>query len=223
MEKKNEKLVQREITKKHPARTQDLTGEIDKTSVTAWLRAKAEAKDAPFRWLLAHAEDGVSWGRVDTVDETTRELVTSHDAAQGHADALKVCPDLSDGTLWQARLFGETTELLLWRDGDNQWHARVIRDTAGGDNAVWKESFDEPQILWGTQADEALAHDFTLTSDGAQGLRHAVPCKVEGTFTETTRPLRLWVRHYLEEDKSGFVRVAASRLFDVTVEKEETK
>ena len=55
-------------------------------------------------------------------------------------------------------------------------------------------------------------------SDGAQGLRHAIPLDVRGKFDESSRPLRLWVRHYLQDDESGFTRIVASRLFDVKLE-----
>ncbi len=77
---------------------------------------------------------------------------------------------------------------------------------------------DEPHILWGTDT-QSLDHGFTLMRDGAQGLRHAVPLEVMGTYDERSRPLRLWIRHYLAEEAHGFTRIVASRLFHLSLEK----
>lgn len=179
----------------------------------AWLQTKA--LDYRLTWLLAHADDGVIWGKSDD-----GRLITSYDAAQGNAEARKVCPPLRLETLQQARLFVKQAELLLWRGGNNSWHARLIGDVKDGDTAEWQDTIDEPQILWGTDP-EPLDHGFTLIRDGAQGLRHAVPLEVTGHFTEQSRPLRLEVRHYLKDDPTGFTRIVASRL--VTLRQEGTQ
>jgi CRISPR-associated protein (TIGR03984 family) len=114
-------------------------------------------------------------------------------------------------------LFAPHAELLLWRNGENAWHARLIRDVKSGEMPKWQEAIDEPHILWGTDT-HSLANNFTLLTDGAQGLRHVVPLIVSGTYDEQTRPLRLWVRHYLQEDENGFTRIVASRLFHLETE-----
>lgn len=170
-------------------------------------------------YLLAHADDGVIWGKV--VDG---RLITSYDAlyaSQTKVDvdnkrietAKDTLPSLRLVTLQQARLFCETGELLIWKDGDGIWQDRVIRDVQKGETPDWEEAFDEPQLLWGTHGTQ-LENDFTLLEEGAQGLRHAVPVKLalqtgESKFGETTPP-KLVVRHYL--NKEGFTRVVASRL-----------
>jgi CRISPR-associated protein (TIGR03984 family) len=179
--------------------------------VKEWFGEQARAHY--LKWLLAHADDGVIWGKL----EDNGPLITSYDAAQGHPTAQGICPALRNETLQQARLFSEYAELLLWRNGDNIWQARLIREAKNDESAAWNESIDEPQILWGTEP-QLLKHGFTLMSDGAQGLRHAVPIEVKETYDERgerTRPLRLWVRHYIAEDGSGFTRIVASRLFDL--------
>lgn len=181
------------------------------TNVKDWLQGHAAAHN--LRWLLAHADDGVIWGRVGA----NGILVTSRDAAQGQTVLQNVCPPLRAETLQQARLFSEEAELLLWRDGDNTWHARLIRQPVAGETAKFTAAIDEPQILWGTDP-QPLDNGFTLMSDGAQGLRHAVPLEVGGRFNEMTRPLRLWVRHYLAEDDHGFTQIVASRLVDLRLE-----
>ena len=173
--------------------------------VKSWVEKQA-AKHG-LKWLLAHADDGVIWGRIDA----NGQLITS-DSVAPH-----ISPPLRAETLQQARLFAEHAELLLWRDGDNRWHARLIRDAAVEETPTFTDAIDEAQILWGTDP-QPLGDDFTLMSDGAQGLRHAVPLKVEGKFDETSRPLRLWVRHYLKDDDNGFTRIVASRLLDLRLE-----
>jgi CRISPR-associated protein (TIGR03984 family) len=187
----------------HPARLKDVplptTGPTD---LRSWLQE--QAKEHNLTYLLAHADDGVIWG----VIQSDGTLKTSHEAAQGNAKAEAVCPPLRLLTLQQARLFGKDAELLLWRDGDNVFHARLIEDAKGGGTADWKEAYDEAQLLWGTQKakDVELTHGFTLLEDGAQGLRHAVPL----TPDMTKQRVQLIVRHYLADE--DFARVAVSRL-----------
>lgn len=174
-------------------------------NLKAWLQEQATKHGLD--WLLAHADDGVIWG--------------SRDAGNGQ---LLIAPELPLRlkTLQQARLFSPAGELLLWRDGENAFHARLIRECSEAEakNATFTEAFDERQMLWGTDA-EPHEQDtgFTVMSDGARGLRHVAPLHVEGSFGEERRPLRLRVRHYLEEDDaSGFVQITASRLVELTKE-----
>lgn len=172
--------------------------------VKEWLQNQASIYG--LKWLLAHADDGVLWGRVDN-----GKLVTSDSVAP------EVSPPLRVKTLQQARLFAPHGEMLLWRDGDHQWHARLIRDAKTGETPAWHEAIDEAQVLWGTDT-RALSNGFTLMSDGVQGLRHAVPLEVKGRYREHNRPLRLWIRHYLKDDEEGFARIVASRLLDLRTE-----
>ncbi|MEP7342333.1 MAG: CRISPR-associated protein Csx19 [Acidobacteriota bacterium] len=176
--------------------------ESELSDVQGWLQGKA--KEHGLRWLLAHADDGVIWGKV--LDDGT--LVTSHEAAKGNKTAKNICPELRCATLQQARLFGKEAELLLWRDGDNVFHGRLIVNAKDGETPGWKLAFDEPQLLWGTPG-ASLLHEFTLLEDGAQGLRHAVP------LPANTPKLRaqLCVRHYLAQE--DFARVVVSRLVEL--------
>lgn len=197
--------MKREI-KSHPAIAavvESVTVESIK-DVKDWLQT--QASQYRLKWLLVHADDGIIWGRMDNGG-----LVTSDSVAP------EISPPLRVETLQQARLFARDAELLLWRDGDNRWHARLIREARDGETPTFTEAIDEPQILWGTDS-QPLANGFTLMSDGAQGLRHTVPLVVTGRFDEASRPLRLWVRHYLKDDESGFTRIVASRLFDLRLE-----
>ncbi len=191
--------------KSHPARLEDvpLTAN-DLNDLRNWLQK--QAKEHNLIYLLAHADDGVIWGKLQS-DGT---LKTSAEAAQGNSIAENICPPLRLRTLQQARLFGKDGELLLWRDGDNVFHARLIVDVKDDGATRWKEAYDEPQLLWGTQS-VALQDGFTLLEDGAQGLRHAVP--LQG-LDMTKQRVQLLVRHYLADE--DFARVSVSRL--VTVE-----
>ena len=175
----------------------------------AWLEKRVVEHKHDLRWLLAHADDGVIWGRVDN-----GKLVTAH--AHGFG------PELGRATLQQARLFGEQGELLLWRDGFGELHARLIVDTPDERRARWKQCFDEKQMLWGQFFDpaqrcwqvkfDALDGGFRVYRHGAEGLRHAVPHDPVQPPPAGKAP-RLKVRHYLKQD--GFARVEVSRLVDV--------
>lgn len=189
------------------------TADLD--DVATWLLA--QAKKHNLTTLLAHADDGVIWGRM-TDDET---LLTSHDVfGEPPSPALRV------ETLQQARLFSEGAELLLWRTAES-WQARLAKDAPQG------EHYDQSQMLWG-DGRVKVKQGFTLVEEGRQGLRHAPPVEVsEAEFLveeknseqkeRSRRPLRLWVRHYLTSDpESGVVDVALSRLVKVDyVEKKQ--
>jgi len=180
------------------------TADLD--DVIAWLLA--QAKEHNLTTLLAHADDGVIWGRM--TDEGA--LLTSHDVF-----GATPSPKLRLETLQQARLFGKRAELLLWRTKDG-WQARLAEDVAEG------EHYEQSQLLWGDRYVDAAA-GFTLVEEGRQGLRHAPPVNVpKAEFTDERRPLRLWVRHYLATDpQTGVVDVALSRLVQVDYEALQAK
>jgi len=174
-------------------------------SLADWL--VSQAQDHSLITMLAHADDGVIWGRVEQ-----GQLITSRDAFPDQ-DVSSVLRSL---TLRQLRLFGPNAELLLWR-ADGGWRSRLIVDGVG----EMVGFFDEWQILWGTRR-EAVRDGFTLVADGALGHNHAPPVEIgEDLFAsdENRRPVRLQVRHYLETNPdSGLLRVALSRLVGVTDE-----
>ena len=164
----------------------------------AWLVKKAAAHG--LTTLLAHADDGVIWGRMGG-----EQLALSGNAFP------KVSPPLRTITLQQARLFGEHDELLLWRGGDNQWYARLLDDN-GTELQGW--CFDEPQLQWGDHL-EAEEGGFTLVAEGQEGLRYAVPVPADEIPFDRPgnwHPLRLGVRHYLDRDKDGMLIIVQSRL-----------
>lgn len=173
----------------------------------SWLVLTAAKYDCMY--MLALAEDGVIWGRFDA-----GVITTSHDIfGAPHCSAT-----LRATTLWEARLFGANSEVLLWK-AEGIWHARVIQDDALDE----KDYIVEQQMLWGDHA-EQRDKGFTLLADGREGLRHAVPIDVpDSAFIDQTdgeqkrflRPVRLQVRHYVDFDSAGNARIAFSRLVDV--------
>jgi len=155
-----------------------------------WMREQAHKYQLVY--LLAHADDGVIWGRFEN-----GKLVTSHDVAPN------ISPRLRPETLQQCRLFGPQAEILLWRDAAG-WHGRLAQEKLGD------KHLDELHILWGTDA-VYKEHNFTLLTEGQRGLRHVVPIPVEQAVLDG-RALKLRVRHILGQDQDGCVQIQASRL-----------
>jgi CRISPR-associated protein (TIGR03984 family) len=174
--------------------------------LTKWL--EAQANQHQLKYLLAHAEDGVIWGKFQD-----RNLITADSVFPQFAKLHLAKSHLS--TLQQCRIFGGNSEVMLWKT-DEGFKARIIQDEKD------TEFIPENQILWGTRAEE-ISNGFTLVSDGSQGLRHAVPL-INIHFDSDQklyRPLRLCVRHYIDDDKeTGLVRIYLSRLVNLTTEKE---
>jgi len=173
-----------------------------------WLMKQAD--NLPVTTLLAHTDDGVIWGAV-----VNGQLALSGDAFP------EMLPPLRAKTLQQARLFGPQVELLIWRDGDGQWQARLI-DDRGGDRVGYY--FDEEQLQWGDHAEDEK-NGFTRVAEGQQGLRHVVPLTraaldfdPPGQLRERRHPLRLRVRQYVEEDEDGLLVVRQGRLVELWAE-----
>lgn len=172
--------------------------ETELSDLGAWLVEQAKVQGQKHHWLLAHADDGVVWGRVDAAGLHTSSQV-----------APEVSPPLRAATLQQARLFGPGGELLLWRSDDG-WQARLLSDGVLGSDYC-----DEDQIVWGTEA-QAMDDGFTLLREGSEERLHAVPLTADSPAAKERR-IRLCVRHYLDYNEDGEARIAASRLLDLVV------
>ncbi len=173
----------------------------------AWLTNQATAGMV----LLAHADDGVIWGRgkAGGIDQAPGSLVTP----DFERTALRPVP------LQQARLFDANQEIFLWRVGEGAWRARTVTDD-GADEKEWRTT-DETQVLWGTRV-EANADNFCCVADGVEGLYHTPPLDLpketwgKQDQGQQERRLRLLVRHYLEEDEAtGWQQISMSRLAGV--------
>ncbi|MGL5065420.1 MAG: type III-D CRISPR-associated protein Csx19 [Waterburya sp.] len=187
--------------------------DFSEQSLKDWLKQQAQVYQLPY--LLAHAEDGVIWGYFDIDSETLTSA----------REVFSECnfPELRLKTLQQCRLFGEAGEVLLW-NSNGEWRSRLILQSKVleliGQQKIGL--IPEPQILWGTQAKNH--GNFTLLSDGSQGLKHAVPIAVEqGYFSkdknELYRPVKLEVNHYFCYDRDGVARIFLSRLVSLKKEK----
>jgi len=164
----------------------------DATGAVIWLVNMAE--EHKLVYALAHADDGVMWGRF------------SGSAWAWSGDVFKsVSPPLNWDRLLDMRLFGSTAEVFVWRE-ESGLKGRLITEEVGGEEKPL-EYFDEPQLLWG-YADRNSVVDtsgFALMREGSQGLVHAPP-------TEIATEGRIWNRNYIGYDPDNCADVKASRL-----------
>ena len=181
---------------------------ISEQSLQDWL--KQQAKNYQLPYLLAHAEDGVIWGRFD-IDSGS--LIIAR-------EVFPECnfPELRLNTLQQCRIFGKAGEVLLW-NSNGKWRSRLILETKASELISKKQIglIPESQVLWGTKGQENKKHGFTLLSDGSQGLKHAVP-RTGINFDrnenekQPKRPVKLELHHYFCYDSDGVARIFISRL-----------
>jgi len=174
-----------------------------------WL--KQRVKNYHLHYLLAHAEDGVIWGRFDT---NSGSVITAR-------EVFPECkfPELRLNTLQQCRVFGKAGEVLLWKT-NGKWRSRLILETKVSELMAKKQIglIPESHLLWGTQGKENPECGFTLLSDGSQGLKHAVPMtgiNFDKDDKKLKRPVKLEVHHYFCYDSDGVARIFLSRLVDL--------
>lgn len=148
-----------------------------------------------YKYLLAHADDGVIWGYVDG---SALKL--------SGAEFPHISPQLRPETLWEARLFGETAEWHVWKS-ENSWHSCVITDGAGESG----RAFDERYILWGTDEAESSKNKFYPVQEADLGIVHTPPIKMTDRHA-----IKLSVRHYVAYDDGGAAYVKISRLTNLS-------
>lgn len=173
-----------------------LSPEFDADLATWFVK---QAKDG-MRFFLAHADDGVIWGRVEG------ERLTF--AGDSHPETPETKVKLRKETLQRARLFGPSGELYVWRV-DSGFRGRLIADG----ESVSDDCIPDCYWLWGTLGDKGREADgFTLLVEGKQGLRHAPP--ITGLSKE--QRAMLTVRHYVEYDAHDQAYIVGSRLTGLT-------
>jgi CRISPR-associated protein (TIGR03984 family) len=182
-------------------------------AVIAWVNGgTAIAEVSATAWLLAHCDNGVAWGKRE--DQQSPWLLSN-------VPFPKISPLLTEENLQQLRLFGAEREVLVWRT-ETGFAGRVLED----DGAVFSNDDplrpkQEPHVLVGDRLLAGPVDGFSLVGD-ARGSRHAVPVECTGEdFLQKGRPYTPWrlqVRHYFTQEASGVVRVAASRLVNLTKE-----
>ena len=189
---------------------------VAEAACRSWLDYVTVAGPAPhdghdLRWLLAHCDDGVVWGRKS--GDSWRL------SSQPFPD---ISPRLNGGNVQQLRLFGPQSELLVWRTDDGL-RGRWLTHAADGVDVSLKPE-EQEYILVGDRVLRQAQQGFTVVGDG-RGSRHAVPLECpETAFPARPRrhPLRLSVWHYFAADEqSNIVRIVASRLAGVRLVSKE--
>lgn len=175
----------------------------DNFHLLKWLKQQAEQYQLTY--LLAHADDGVIWGKFQN-----GKLITTTEPVK----LFPECdfPTLRKETLQQCRIFGDKSEVMIWKT-DGGFKARLIQD----EHLIEDDYITESQILWGTHG-KHHENGFTLLWDVSQGLKHAVPLREIGLEKNGNlkNKVRLIVRHYIDFDDSGVARIYLSRLVDLT-------
>jgi len=176
-------------------------------AVLNWVTKGAESfQEGVFSWLLTHCYDGVTWGRFNIV--TKDWLLSSKPFST-------LCPRVSESNLLEIRLFGSEREIMIWRT-ENGFSGRCLIDKQEQDNNDPCRPDNETRILLGDRVLEPSKEGFTRVGT-ARGLQQAVPIEcIDKDFADGRWPLRLKMRHYFEQDdETGAVRVAASRLVNI--------
>lgn len=178
-----------------------------------WL--DAQANEHQLIYLLAHADDGVIWGRFENEKLKTADSIGFK---KGNLPSLRL------NTLQECRIFGLEGEIFLWCV-DGIWKARHISKDWEKSYLDSKDYVTENQLLWGTTFD-AQKDGFTFLKDGSQGLRHAVPftkgIELDSDGKNLKNPVRLVVHHYIDYDPDdGTARIFLSRLVDLKVNNRE--
>ena len=170
----------------------------------AWLAQKM-TDEMPL--LLAHADDGVIWGR----RRSDGSLKLSSEVFSDKKIYPSIAVPLCAKTLQQARIFGPAGEILIWRS-ENGFAARRIVDGA----APLSDTLpDEEHILWGEPDFRENGNGFCLFVEGQQGLQHALP--VEQNPLKAEQRVKLCVRHYVDYDNEGQAFVFMSRLVNLQI------
>lgn len=181
---------------------------LDEVASRSWLdfvlgRGEAPGKLGDRAWLLCHCEDGVTWGR--------REGDEWHLGSSCFPD---LCPAPSESSILEMRVFSPAAEALIWRT-EGGFQGRVLRDAEPGDAAAPppdRPDDEERLLLAGRVGEERRG--FTRVGDGS-GAEQALPLRVTEGPPSSWPKLR--VRHYFaRDDRTGSVRVVATRLVEVT-------
>lgn len=162
-------------------------------------------------WALAHCDDGVTWGRRDSSGVSIWRFGNQF---------FRRCPVIRRETLQELRIFGKDAEVLIWRT-DSGFRGRMLHENnppADRNNLLDPlRPSDEFRMVRGSRLAGTPKSGFSHVADGT-GAEQVIPIEVSNEQLEK-RSVRLCVRHYYEEDdKSGSVSIAATRLVSLTAE-----
>jgi CRISPR-associated protein (TIGR03984 family) len=174
----------------------DITYEVATEAVENFMTSlDTQVSSGKYKFLLAHADDGVIWGYADG---SALKL--------SGAEFPHLSPQLRPETLWEARLFGENAEWHIWRTEEG-WQSCTVTDGVGSPG----RAFDERYILWGTDEAEPSINGFHPVREADLGIIHTPPVKMANRHT-----LKLAIRHYVAYDDGGSVYVKISRLTNLS-------
>jgi CRISPR-associated protein (TIGR03984 family) len=184
----------------------------DCEQVVAWLLGKRgsapEDLGAGFAWVLAHSDDGVTWGRFD--GEAGRWRL-------GHDAVPDVSPPIRPEALQELRLFGDGGEVMIWRS-DEGLRGRLLEDAKGDsprDEADPLRPSEELRIVRGDRIRADAGGGFTRVTD-ATGAEQVLPIALDDAHLRQHK-VRLHVRHYWAQNaEDGTVRIAVTRLLKLT-------
>lgn len=179
--------------------------QLDAEACKAWIGYVLGERRQPLpvtapAWALFHCDDGVTWGYFD---KSTWRL--------GCDVFPEISPRPSAISLQELRVFCRAFEVLIWRTEEG-FGGRLLRDVEGSAALGPLAPDKEERPLLG---DRVIEHKdgFTGVGDGT-GAEQVLPLRLpQGSMS--ARP-RLVVRHYFAGDeRTGCIRVAASRLVEV--------
>jgi CRISPR-associated protein (TIGR03984 family) len=190
-----------------------LDASADDAKVVEWITEQMQKED---RFLLAHADDGVIWGK-----SKDGEFQTGRKAAQHSAWSANISPELDGITLQQAFLFNAKNEIRLFRDELGNWQARQI-SSIEQDGKLSDDMIEESQILWGNDYHK----DFPIQLDGfthvrdktQEGLDQILPIEINKDEIQARKCARLKLHHFVVcDEETGEARIGLSRLVEVYV------
>lgn len=172
-------------------------------NVREWLAGRM--KENNLITLLAFADDGVIWGRMD--DD---KLVISHEASQ--KDDKKNYTQLRGKTLQQVFAFSEMMEVRIFRDEMGDWKAMKIEDEG-------EQFITESQILWGDkpakEEDQPVNRQFTKLLAERKGIPPQI-LPIEREKYADGKYVRLEVHHMVDFNEDGEAYIKLSRLAGIS-------
>ena len=139
---------------------------VSAADCSKWLQwimgtASAPPRSTSIQWLLAHCDDGVTWGNF-----------ASNAWTLGSTAFADLSPVISTENLIELRLFGKDDELLIWRDdsqpsalasGESAFRGRWLSNNPDDPRAgkgMPAEPYQEFRILIGNKVEESKGRGF---------------------------------------------------------------
>jgi CRISPR-associated protein (TIGR03984 family) len=169
-----------------------------------------QMSDNKLEFLLAFADDGVIWGRMDN------GILTIAREASEKEDKRYV--ELRDKTLQRAYAFNQGMEVRLFCDESNHWKAYQVQDVDE------KNVIVESQILWGDKLDEndqPIRTGFMRLLADRKGIDPQV-YPIKDGFDPEKDCVRLKVHHVVDfNEDTGEAYIKFSRLAGLSAGKKE--